>query len=104
MPPHVRHPFQSVWQAWITTDASSDLVVRPSRYVSPAIQHTGRLAGVAPDDPASLLHPLLAGTLRVWPADRRVRATSSPNDTHGAEHDKDKPDPFPNVERFLQDR
>ena len=32
------------------------------------------LLGEAPGDPASPLHPSPAGTLRVWPVDRRVNS------------------------------
>ena len=57
----------------ITTDASSDVAELHDRM--PVILEPADWPlwlGEAPGDPASLLHP--AGTLRVWPVDRRVNS------------------------------
>ena len=59
----------------ITTDASADVVDLHDRM--PVILEPADWPvwlGEAPGNPAALLHPSPAGTLRVWPVDRRVNS------------------------------
>jgi putative SOS response-associated peptidase YedK len=59
----------------ITTDASPDVAELHDRMpVILELDDWPVWLGDAPGDPASLLHPLPAGTLRVWQVDRRVNS------------------------------
>ena len=62
----------------ITTDASPDVAEVHDRM--PVILEPADWPvwlGETPGDPASLLHRSPAGTLRVWPVDRRVNSPRS---------------------------